>query len=166
MAVFGDYEAAISTKLQPLRNVLSTGNIPVIPLPKEAAKFAQMMPGSLRVLVGHIYRGLQSNTIGQAREVDASIFIRLPNRYDDQPEATRLPALEWVENEVIKQLLGFLLPGAASELLLKNGRLLPPEEGEWQRELTFTFSEYLFYSQESTPTLSGATIAEVKFLVD
>lgn len=165
MATFGDYEKAISTKLQSLRTVLASGNIPIIPLPKEAAKFAQKTPGSLRVLVGHTYRGAQANTQGQQREVDVSIFIRLPNRYDDQPEVTRLPALEWVENEIFKQLLGFLLPNAATELLLKNGRLLPPEEGEWQREVNFSFSEYLFYAEEPTPTLSDAVVADVKFLV-
>lgn len=166
MVTFGEYEKAISAKLESLRLVLTTGNIPVIPLPKEAAKFAQRHPGSLRILVGHTYRGLQANTTGQQREVDVSIFIRLPLRYDDLPETTRLPALEWVENEIFKQLLGFLLPGSATELLLKNGRLLPPDEGEWQREINFSFSEYLFYPEELTPELGGVIITEVKFLAD
>jgi hypothetical protein len=165
MATFSDYEKLISAQLQPLRTLLASGNIPIASLPKEAAKFTQKYPGSLRVLVGHSYRGKTVSTGGQEREVDVAIFIRLSNRYDDAPPETRSAAIDWVENEVVGLLLGFLLPTAATELNLASGRLLPPEEGEWQKEIVFKFSDYLEYRREETPTLSLAKIVETQTIV-
>lgn len=165
MASFSTYEKLISAQLQPLRAMLASGNIPIAPLPKEAAKFTQKYPGSLRVLVGHSYRGKTVNMGSQEREVDVAIFIRLPIRYDDAPLETRSAAIEWVEEEVIGLLLGFLLPTAATELFLSSGRLSPPEEGEWQKEVTFRFSDYVEYRRQETPILSIAEIVETKAIV-
>lgn len=142
MAGFSDSEKQISSQLQPLRAVLASGNIPVASLPKEAAKFTQKYPGSLRIVVGHSYRGKTVSTGGQEREVDVAVFVRLPNRYDDAPPETRSAAIDWVEDEVVGLLLGFLLPTAATELILSSGRLLRPEEGEWQKEIIFKFVDY------------------------
>lgn len=165
MANFSDYEKLISTQLQPLRTILASGNIPIASLPKEAARFTQKYPGSLRVLVGHSYRGKTVSTGSQEREIDVAVFIRLSNRYDDAPPETRTAAIDWVEDEVVGLLLGFLLPTAATELILSNGRLLPPEEGEWQKEITFKFSDYLEYRRAETPILSIAEIVETKAIV-
>lgn len=165
MASFSDYEKLISTQLEPLRAVLASGNIPIASLPKEAAKFTQKYPGSLRVLVGHSYRGRKVVTGGQEREIDVAVFIRLASRYDDAPPETRSAAIDWVEDEVVALLLGFLLPTAATEIYLKSGRLAPPEEGEWQKEITFCFSDYLEYRRQETPILSIAEIVETKTIV-
>jgi hypothetical protein len=166
MSSFSDYEKLISAQLQPLRAVLVSGNIPVTSLPKEAAKFTQKYPGSLRVLVGHSYRGKTVSMGAQEREVDVAVFIRLSNRYDDAPPETRNAAIDWVEDEVVGLLLGFLLPTAATELTLSSGRLLPPEEGEWQKEITFKFSDYLEYRRLETPILSLAEIVQTKAIVE
>lgn len=165
MASFSDYEKLISAQLQPLRLALASGNIPIASLPKEAAKFTQKYPGSLRVLVGHSYRGRKVVTGGQEREIDVAVFIRLASRYDDALPETRSAAIDWVEDEVVGLLLGFLLPTAATEIYLKNGRLAPPEEGEWQKEITFSFSDYLEYRRKETPILSIAEIVETKAIV-
>lgn len=162
MASFSTYEKLISAQLQPLREILASGNIPIASLPKEAAKFTQKYPGSLRVLVGHSYRGKTVSTGGQEREVDVAIIIRLANRYDDSPPEIRSAAIDWIEDEVVGLLLGFLLPTAATELILSSGRLLPPEEGEWQKEITFKFSDYLEYRRQEAPILSIAEIVETK----
>lgn len=166
MASFSDHEKLISAQLQPLRVVLASGNIPVASLPKEAAKFTQKYPGSLRVLVGHSYKGKQVVTGGQQREIDVAVFIRLSDRYDDDPPETRNAAIDWVEDEVVGLLLGFLLPTAATELTLASGRLLPPEEGEWQKEITFKFSDYLEYRREETPILSLVEVVETQVIVE
>lgn len=165
MGKFADYEKAISAQLQPLRERLAAGNIPIASLPKEAAKFTQRYPGSLRVLVGHSYRGKKVTTGGQEREVDVAVFIRLQHRYEDEPEPpidpiSRAAAIDWVEDEVIKLLLGFLLPAAASELILKSGNLAPPEEGEWQKVISFSFSDLLDYYTEETPILDSAEVTQ------
>lgn len=165
MSSFSDYEKLISAQLQPLRTILASGNIPIASLPKEAAKFTQKYPGSLRVLVGHSYRGKTISTGGQEREIDVAIFIRLSNRYDDAPPETRSAAIDWVEDEIVGLLLGFLLPTAATELNLSSGRLLPPEEGEWQKEITFRFSDYLEYRRAETPILSIATIVQTQAIM-
>lgn len=165
MANFSDYEKLISAQLQPLRTILATGNIPVVSLPKEAARFTQRFPGSLRVLVGHFYRGKQVVTSAQEREIDVAVFIRLANRYDDEPPEIRTAAIDWVEDEVVGLLLGFLLPTAATEIHLKSGRLAPPEEGEWQKEIIFSFSDYLEYRRQETPILSIVEIVETKTIV-
>ena len=165
MGKFADYERGISAQLQPLRERLSAGNIPIASLPKEAAKFTQRYPGSLRVLVGHTYRGKKVTTGGQEREVDVAVFIRLAHRYADEPQppidpAMRAAAIDWVEEEVIRLLLGFLLPAAASELILKSGNLAPPEEGEWQKVVSFSFSDLLDYYREETPFLDSAGVLD------
>jgi hypothetical protein len=165
MSSFSDYEKLISAQLQPLRAVLASGNIPVASLPKEAAKFTQKYPGSLRVLVGHSYRGKTVTGGGQEREIDVAVFIRLSDRYDDAPPETRRAAIDWVEDEVVGLLLGFLLPTAATELTIASGRLSPPEEGEWQKEITFKFSDYLEYRRQETPILSIAEIVETQAIV-
>ena len=164
MGKFSQYEVEISTHLQPLRDRLAAGNIPIATLPKEAGKFTQKYPGSLRVLVGHSYRGKKVTTSGQEREIDLSVYIRLAKRYEDEPQppldpALRAAAVDWVEEEVIRLLLGVLLPTAATEIFLKNGRLSAPEEGEWEKVITFSFSDYLDYHREPTPILA---VAEVK----
>lgn len=165
MGRFSDYEKELSLQLQPLRTRLSSGNIPVAALPKEAAKYTQRYPGSLRVLVGHSYRGKKVSGGGQEREVDVSVYIRLANRYEDEPQppidpALRAAAVDWVEEEVLKLLLGFLPLTAASELILKNASLAPPEEGEWQKVINFSFSDHLDYFREETPILDSAKINE------
>ena len=165
MATFSQYESLISAQLQPLRQRLAAGNIPIASLPKEAGKFTQKYPGSLRVLVGHSYRGKKVTTSGQEREIDLSIYIRLAKRYEDEPQppldpTLRSAAIDWVEEEVTRLLLGFLLPTAATEIILKSGRLSPPEEGEWEKVITFSFSDYLDYHREETPILGSATITE------
>ena len=101
----------------------------------------------------------------QEREVDVAVFIRLPIRYDDALPETRSAAIEWVEEEVVGLLLGFLLPTAATELFLGSGRLSPPEAGEWQKEVTFKFSDCLEYKRQETPILSIAEIVETKAIV-
>ena len=166
MASFSDYEKLISAQLQPLRTILASGNIPIASLPKEAAKFTQKYPGSLRVLVGHSYRGKTVSTGGQEREIDVAVFIRLSNRYDNAPPETRSAAIDWVEDEIVGLLLGFLLPTAATELYLASGRLVPPEEGEWQKEIVFKFSDYLEYRRDETPILSIAQIVETQAIVE
>lgn len=165
MSKFGDYEKVISAQLQPLRERLAAGNIPVASLPKEAAKFTQKYPGSLRVMVGHSYRGKKVTGGGQEREIDLAVHIRLANRYIDTPEPPPTPdlraaAIDWVEEEVIRLLLGFLLPAAATEIYLKSGNLLPPEEGEWQKVVAFSFVDYLDYQREETPILAAAEVAQ------
>ena len=165
MGKFSDYEKEISTQLQPLRSRLSSGNIPVASLPKEAAKFTQRYPGSLRVLVGHSYRGKRLSGGGQEREIDVSVYIRLANRYEDEPQPPidanlRAAAVDWVEEEVLKLLLGFLPYTAASSLALKSANLVPPEEGEWQKVINFVFLDQLDFYQEPTPILDSAGISE------
>lgn len=165
MATFSQYEQGISQQLQPLRERLAVGNIPIASLPKDAGKFTQKYPGSLRVLVGHSYRGKQVTTSGQEREIDLSVYIRLAKRYEDEPQPpldpiSRAAAIDWVEEEVTRLLLGFLLPSAATEIILKSGRLSPPEEGEWEKVITFSFCDYLDYHREETPILSAAEIAQ------
>lgn len=165
MTVFSTYEKLISAQLEPLRIMLASGNIPIAPLPKEAAKFTQKYPGSLRIVVGDSYKGKTVSMGRQLREVDIAVLIRLPLRYDDAPPETRSAAIEWVEEEVTGLLLGFLLPSVASELFLGDGRLSPPEEGEWQKRISFKVLDYLEYRRQETPILSIAEIVETKAMV-
>lgn len=167
MASFSEHEKAIAARLQPLRQVLASDNIPVASLPQEAAKFTENYPGSIRILVGHSYRGKEAATTGQKREIDCAVYIRLPKRYDDAPPEIRDPAIEWVEGEIIKHLLGYLLPTAVSEMLLVSGRLMAPEEGEWQKEVAFKFQDFIYYQpEEEDDTLFGARIFDVVFTAD
>lgn len=166
MGKFSDYEIMISAQLETLRARLAVGNIPIASLPKEAAKFTQKYPGSLRVLVGHNYRGKKVSTGGQEREIDLSVYIRLAKRYEDEPQppqdpASRAAAIDWVEEEVIRLLLGYLLPTTATEITLKNGRLSAPEDGEWEKVITFSFCDYLDYFRDETPTIDAISLPEM-----
>jgi hypothetical protein len=172
MKTFSEYEVDISERLAPLRAILAQGNIPIASLPREAAKYTQRYPGSLRVIVGHSYRGGKVSMGSQEVEIDATVIIRLADRYEDQPPPVpptpafiRKAAVDWVEDETRKLLLGFLLPSAASELKIRQAQLLPPEEGEWQKEITFSFWDHFDYIREETPTLDTAEIRQVKFTI-
>jgi hypothetical protein len=158
------YEKAIAARLQPLRVILAPDNIPVASLPKEAAKFTEKYSGSIRILVGHSYRGKQSAFTGQKREIDCSIYIRLANRFDDELPPARDPAVEWVESEINRLLLGWVLPAATTPLLSVNARLMAPEEGEWQKEINFTFTDFVLFDEEDEDdTIVGATVFDVDF---
>jgi hypothetical protein len=149
-----EYESQISIRLAPLRNALESDEIPVINLPKEGAEFTERVPGSVRIIVGHRYRGLKAQTDGQQREVEIAILVRLPNRYDDAPPEIRNPAVGWVEGQILRLLLGFVLPTALTPIVLVSGGLTPPQEGEWQREIGFKFVDFIPYEEEETPSLS------------
>lgn len=136
---FKAWDEAIAARLQPVREQLI--GVPVAALPKEAGKFGAEQFESIDWLFPS-YQALDSELGDRVQTVTVTLSVRLyfKKRY---PEGLEKDALEWAEGQILKLLAAYWLPEAITCLRLVSGKLFAPTQGQWYKELDFSFDARL-----------------------
>lgn len=144
---FAAWDEAIATRLQPIRTELA--GISVAALPREAGKFGSEEFESIDWLFP-TYDGAASETGDRVQDVTVTLAVRLyfKKRY---PKGAEKDALEWAESQVLQLLSSYRLPDTLSCLRLATGRLFAPVQGQWFKEISFTFKTRLYPTDGITP---------------
>jgi hypothetical protein len=152
MFEYSTLDIAISNRLAPLRGSLVSDLVPVAAV----SKTANEIPTNQLEFVSWVFTGYRGAEMQQASLTTQSIVMELlvtlkfGSRYDETPddETDRIAALEWVEEQILKLLCNWRLPGSLTNLAIVDGRLYIPEGGRWQKDIRFEF-EVPIESQES-----------------
>ncbi|MBW4636341.1 MAG: Gp37 family protein [Iphinoe sp. HA4291-MV1] len=144
MLDLSEIDLSISTRLQPLRDILENSGLLVAALPKEAGAYSSSESGGISVMVPQV-TGTQPSQEG-IQEVTILVVIRLvlPKRYQD--DDTEVNVVEFVADKIIQLLLGFTpFAGCGRSLWLQSYDLLEPSGGQWEAELRFQCIKALVY---------------------
>lgn len=134
---FDLWDEAIASRLQSVRTTLTP--IPVSALPKEAGKFGEEQLESIDWLFPSYSASPPDRTDGlQEVEIQLTVRLQFQQRYSDNP--AQKAAVEWAESQVIALLAGFRLPETMRAIALESGKLFAPTQGQWYKEINFSFS--------------------------
>jgi hypothetical protein len=137
---FKVWDEAIASRLAPIRTAL--GTIPVAALPKEAGKFGEIQFESIDWLFPSYQGSREENHRYRSQLITVTLVIRLyfQSRY---PTGEERNTLEWCELQVLKLLTGYRLPDSNLPLALESGKLFAPTQGQWYKEIEFSFQSRL-----------------------
>lgn len=133
------WDEAIAARLASVRTALET--IPVAALPREAGKFGEIQFESIDWLFPS-YTADKSDRGDSTQTVTITLVVRLyfQSRY---PTGDEKNALEWAEQQILQLLSGFFLPSTRLPLSLESGKLFAPSQGQWYKEIEFSFEALL-----------------------
>lgn len=143
MFEYSHLDFAISDRLEPLRSLLVSELVPVAAI----SKFPNDVIIDQFEFVSWAFTGYRGQDIQTAYlttqliTMELLVTLKFGSRYDETPdtESDRIAALEWVEEQVLKLLCNWRIPGTSSDLSIVDGRLYIPEGGRWQKEIRFEF---------------------------
>ena len=141
------WDEAIATRLAPVR--IALGTIPVAALPKEAGKFGEIQFESIDWLFPS-YTADKSDRGDSAQTITITLVVRLyfQSRY---PTGEEKNTLEWAEQQILQLLSGFFLPSTRLPLSLESGKLFAPSQGQWYKEIEFSFEALLIGQSAIAP---------------
>ncbi len=134
---FTAWDEAIATRLEPVRTALD--NIPVGALPREAGKFGEDQFESIDWLFPTYDPLPRASNSRLIQDVTVNLTIRL---YFEALYSIGIErnTLRWAESQIVSLLIFYRMPDTLTFLELLPCRLYAPSQGQWHKEINFSFN--------------------------